>query len=498
MPDLYVERDGHRLLVEIYVTHACDELKRAELKSRGIATLEIDLSRFPRNASRAQVEEAVLEKAGRYWVYHPKIDAEVEAMRTMYLAKLDAQRLRFEKEVADCLRRYDLGLKELANRTVEPFNVDGEFFRIGLGAHVGCSVGGAGGFLVTEQEWQFAILRTFLPEDVQPLSYRTKAFFEWLKKQQWIRAGFQYIRPELEDAARGHNDQFRSPYRTVETYLDELVERGVLQKHRSYSLSTNLVDDLLDLRTLDQRKASRRKSLSERIEKILASLPEHERGDLTVKSWMTLPQDGGKSFDAVIEDDDEIFDDMIGPLRKIEAMMFRKGPSVLQALGLPIEHEQERQMEARRLEAEAKELEKAEALRVAAEKRGEKLQSTASAHGDEWASWIETAHPSLDGKTPLAAAVEGEDGLNQALALLLHALDKRARERSKAEEIHRWQTALGREVLTILGSAAQPFLNSPYPLGASGRKFRPRDYCMSEATFRECVELAKDVLKKRR
>ena len=498
VPDLYVERDGHRLLVEIYVTHACDELKRVELKTRGIATVEIDLSRLPRNASRSEVEEAVLEKARRYWVFHPKIDAAVTAMHTRYQAKLDAQRLRFEKEIADCLHRYDVGLNELATRKVKPFNEDEEFFRIGLGSHIGCSLGGAGGFLVTEQEWQFAVLRTFLPEDAQPLSYQPKAFFDWLKKQQWIRAGFQYIRPELEDAARGQNDQFRSPYRAVETYLDELVERGILQKHRSYSLSTNLVDELLDLRALDQRKASRRKNLSERVEKILESFPDHERGDLTAESWMMLPQNGGKSFDAVIEDDDEIFDDMIAPLRKIEAMMFRKGPSVLRMLGLPIEHEQERQMEARRLEAEVKEQEKAEALRKAAEGRGKTLVSTASECGAEWMSLIETPNPAFNGKTPLAVAIEEEGGLDHALRFLQDALDKRGRERSEAEAIHRWLMALEHQALTILGDMARPFLKSPYPLGSRGGKSRPWDYCVSEATFKECVELAKGVLKKRR
>jgi len=498
VPDLYVERDGHRLLVEIYVTHACDELKRAELKNRGIATVEIDLSRLPRNASRSEVEEAVFEKARRYWVFHPKIDAAITAMHTRHQSKLDAQRLKFEKEVADCLRRYDVGLKELANRKVEPPDEDGEFFRIGLGTHIGCSVGGAGGFLVTEREWQFAILRTFLPEDAQPLPYRLKAFFDWLKKQQWIRAGFQYIRPELEDAVRGQNDQFRSPYRAVEAYLDHLVERGILQKHRSYSLSTNLLDELLDLRAIDQRKTSRRKSLSERIEKILGCIPDRERGDLTAKSWMTLPQNGGKSFDAVIEDDDEVFDDMIVPLRKIEAMMFRNGPSVFQTLGLPIEHEQERQMEARRLEAEAKELEKAEALRKAAEERGKTLASIASEHGPEWTSLIETPHPAFNGKTPLATAIEGVDGLNQALIFLQGALDKRARERSEAEEVHRWLMALEHQAITILSDMARPFLKSPYPLGPLGKKFRPWDYCVSEATFKECVELAKGLLKKRR
>lgn len=386
----------------------------------------------------------------------------------------------------------------MANRKVKPFNEDGEFFRGGLGSHIGCSVGGAGGFLVTEQEWQFAILRTFLPEDAQPLSYPLKVLFDWLKKRKWIRSEFQYIRPELEDAAREQNDQFRSPYRAVEAYLDELVERGVLQKYQSYSLSTSLVDELLDLRVLDQRKASRRKSLSERVEKILESLPDHERDDLMAESWMMLPQDGGRSFNTVIEDDDEIFDDMLAPLRKIEAMMFRKGPSVLQMLGLPIEHEQERQMDARRLEAEAKELEEAKSLKNAAESRGKALESKASEHGDEWVSLIETPHSAFDGKTPLAAAIEGEDGLKRALIFLQGALDKRASERSEAEEIHRWLTALEHEAFTILGDMARPFLKSPYPLGTRGGKFRPWDYCVSEATFKECIELAKGVLKKRR
>ncbi|NEV76602.1 hypothetical protein DYI24_06050 [Rhodopseudomonas sp. BR0C11] len=498
VPDLYVERAGRRLLVEIYVTHACDELKRAELKNRGIATVEIDLSRLPRNASRSEVEAAVLETARRYWVFHPKIDAEVAAMRTRHQSKLDAQRLKFEKEVADCLHRYDLGLKKLANRKVEPFNEGGEFFRIGLGDHIGCSVGGAGAFLVTEREWQFKILRTFLPEDTQALSYRPKAFVDWLKKQKWIRSGFQYVRPELEDAAREQNDKFRSPYRAVECYLDELVERGVLKKHQSYSLSTTLIDDLLDLRALDQRKASRRKNLSERIEKILASLPDHERDDLTVESWMLLPQAEGRSFEAVIEADDQSFDDMIALLRKIEAMMFRKGSPVLQALGLPIEHEQERQKDARRLEAEAKELEKAEALRNAAEGRGKALKSKASEHGDEWVHLIETPHSAFDGKTPLVAAIEGESGLNQALIFLQDALNKRAREQSEAEEIHRWLTTLEYETFKILGDRARSFLKSPYQWESRPGKCRPWDYCVSEATYDECIKLAKGVQKKLR
>ena len=498
VPDLYVERAGRRLLVEIYVTHACDELKRAELKNRGIATVEIDLSGLPRNASRSEVEAAVLETATRYWVFHPKIDAEVAAMRARHQLRLDAERLKFEKEIADCLRQYDIGLKDLASRKARPLNEDGEFFRIGLGAHIGCSVGGAGGFLVTEREWQFAILRTFLPKEEKVLSYRPKAFVDWLKKRNWIRSGFQYIRPELEDAARGENDRFRSPYRAVECYLDELVERGILRKVHSYSLSTALADDLFDLRACDRRKASRRKNLSDRIEKILESLPEDERDGLTVDSWMMLPQVDGRSFDAVIEANDESFDHMIACLGKIEAMMFRKGPPVVQTLGLPIEHEQERQMDARRLEAEARESEKAEMLKNAAEARGKALKSMASEYGNEWVHLIETPHSAFDGSAPLAAAVGGEAGLNQALMFLQAALEKRAREHSEAEAIYQWLTTLEYEAYKILGDRARWFLKSPYSFKARGGKFRPWDYCVSEATYKECIELAKDVLKRRR
>jgi hypothetical protein len=98
----------------------------------------------------------------------------------------------------------------------------------------------------------------------------------------------------------------------------------------------------------------------------------------------------------------------------------------------------------------------------------------------------------------LAAAIEGEDGLNHALIFLQGALDKRARERSEAEEIHQWLMVLEREAVTILGDMARPFLKSPYPLGARGGKFRPWDHCVSEATFNECVDFAKSVKKKRR
>jgi hypothetical protein len=81
------------------------------------------------------------------------------------------------------------------------------------------------------------VLRLFLPKDDNRRAYLHQTIFEQLKSKGLLRPGFQYVKPELEEAMRERNDLFLSPYRAVEANLDELVGRGVLQKGRSYSLS---------------------------------------------------------------------------------------------------------------------------------------------------------------------------------------------------------------------------------------------------------------------
>ena len=46
IPDILVTCDGKRFLVEIFVTHALDDEKKAKIKSMMISTIEINLSRF--------------------------------------------------------------------------------------------------------------------------------------------------------------------------------------------------------------------------------------------------------------------------------------------------------------------------------------------------------------------------------------------------------------------------------------------------------------------
>jgi hypothetical protein len=505
VPDVHVERQGRHLLVEIYVTHACDELKLGMLRENGVAAVEIDLSRFPRDAPRSEVRDAVVEQAGRKWLYHPEIDAEVDAMRALHRDKEDARQRKFDEEVSANLRRYDEGLKYLATRVVSSPDKTGEFFRIGLGAHIGLPVGGSGCFMVTEKEWQFLVLGAFLPEDDKRRSYRHHAIFEWINAKKLLTSGFQYVEPLLEEAMRERNAQFMSPYRAIEAYLDELVSRGVLQKSRTYHLAKSVFETLLDLRESIERKMQRRKGLIERIEKILGALPDDETEAFSLSDWMAQVQDIGMSFSVAIEVDDDTFDEMLIPIRQIEVMMFRKGAGVVETLGLPIDKEQTRQMSARRREADEKLVaEKAkadqieQAMRLAAQERGKALKAKVSPHGSEFPAWIEIGHPELGGMTPLAAAIAGEDGAYRVNRLLQRMFDERAREQARAAEIQGWKVELEREVFKILQDRTQPFLDSPYTLRPHQKKMKPRDYCVSKATFEECLGLAREVAKKMR
>lgn len=176
---------------------------------------------------------------------------------------------------------------------------------------------------------------------------------------------------------RERNGHFLSPYRAVEAYLNELVARGVLRKVDTYYLDTKVHEKFLDLRGSIERKDRRRAALVARVDKIIRKLPNEETSTFSTNAWLTLPQEGGQSFIDAIEADDESYEQMLAPLGKIEALMFWKGASVTETLGLPIIPFQERELNARRAEQARREAEerananaKEEALQKAAEERG--------------------------------------------------------------------------------------------------------------------------------
>jgi hypothetical protein len=502
IPDVYVEKEGRGLLVEIYVTHACDEMKRIDLKRSGIATIEIDLSRFPRNASRRDVEKAVTETAPRQWLYHPKIDKAVAEMQARHLDAEDAKRRKTTKDASFALKRYAGGLEDLTHRQTRPVDPNSEFSKLGFTLHIGCAVGGAGVFTTPESAWQEVILQSFIPtNDKEVPKWKLKDVFDRIRDRNLIRNGFEYVHPDVEASARELNDSFRSPYRAVEAYLDELVARGVLENVKSYWLAYPHLEALRQLRMLEKRRASRTKDIVERARWILTQIPAEERGneDDAIDRFMdrNIDDDTG-SIASMIEEDHPDYEHLIYPLSHIERMLRNGDIVATDSFGLPLYAEIERRKKTAEIERNAR-------LAREAEQRVADLRKEAVNWGFDLVSWIEIPHPDFGGKTLIEAAAQPSGLLWVAKEALKREALKRERNKLEEERLQeaeaekgRWKANLELEASGILGGALQPFLNSPYALGAAGQKHRPRDYCVSKETFVECIELAKAVAKLRR
>ena len=497
VPDLFVELENRKLLIEIFVTHPCDDVKVTELRRQGIATVEINLSKTARDSSRDEVERAVLSEAHRSWVYHPKIDEAIMEMKIAEEKEEERQRLQFEKKVADFSDEYAKGIKELELHDTLAFDQAYMTFRVGLGDHIGIEVGGAGCFTVSPYGWQFLIMETaFIPSEGRKSSHKVKDLLDFLKQNQFVRNKFQYLPSNIEQSLESNGIGFLSPYHAIEAYLDVLVDQGILYKTmQKYILAPDLISKISALRAKDDMRSSRHRDVLGRAEKILSFLPDTERGRMTASDWLCIPQECGISFQNAIENDDERFDRMLRILIKIETMLFNKGEFVEVTLGLPIEAEVLRQREHRKAEETAREAIRLEQAHKAQEDRVGKLITAAAKLGAEGLAWVETANPRLDGKSPKDKALYGDAGLSEAQWELKIELQRRYEREQRDQVISMYRSELEREATEILGDASRPFLSSPYP--ELGNK-RPRDYCVDKPTLQQRLDLAKKVNARRR
>jgi hypothetical protein len=498
VPDLFLECGERTLLVEISVTHPCDDAKCEVLRANGIATLEIDLSEVPRHASRKKVTKAVLGAAPRHWVYHPKIDSAVAEMKAADEAKLRLEKEAFDQKVIRASADYAAGLKDLASRPPPRLSRKTDILRAGFGKHIGIIVDGAGCFTVTPREWQFIILRDALaPRDDEPHpAYRITTLFEWLKKRQLIRPAFRYVGPEVEKDLIARGIGFLSPYRSIERYLDELCARGITRKTQAFYSAPSLVSAVGRLRESDERRQGYRQSLIERGERILQAIPESERRGLTGASWLDVRQSNGVSLADAINTDDPGIGTVFFDLRVVEDMLFSGGRFTDVTLGLPIAAERERQRAARQAEADKREAVRLKGLREAEEARVQRLRQAATTylHADEEV-WLSTPNPELDNRLPLELARAGERELDHALTALDRETRRRSEKGRREQIINDLRSQLESKVVMMLGDAARPFLASPYR-ELDHRK--PLEYCVCAQTLQTCLELAEKARRARR
>lgn len=73
IPDILLEKAGHKLCIEICVTHAVDDQKRKKIIERKLSTIEIDLSKFDRSFDLGSLKEMVVNSVeNKKWIFNLK------------------------------------------------------------------------------------------------------------------------------------------------------------------------------------------------------------------------------------------------------------------------------------------------------------------------------------------------------------------------------------------------------------------------------------------
>ena len=71
IPDVVIYAGGKQLFLEVYVTHAIDDVKLEKLKKSDISTIEIDLSKIDHSISLEELQRILLnDSKEKKWVYN--------------------------------------------------------------------------------------------------------------------------------------------------------------------------------------------------------------------------------------------------------------------------------------------------------------------------------------------------------------------------------------------------------------------------------------------
>lgn len=229
VPDLVLRRASRELLVEFEVTHACDEAKRERIRQRGLACIEVDLSRIARHAPRDEQASAILREAPRAWIHNALVvaaEAELRAEDERYQIAVRRARDRNHGWTAN---KVTAALAEPA-RTGHP-----SWLRSaphpGLSRCVGVPLEGGLCFSVEPAIWQSALL------DFALVRLRSQPFTAWTAIQH-LR-GLEMIKPDLvrKDWAPGLVELlaerlpgFRVPQEALAEYFEGLLDQGILRR----------------------------------------------------------------------------------------------------------------------------------------------------------------------------------------------------------------------------------------------------------------------------
>ncbi|MER9973440.1 hypothetical protein [Mesorhizobium sp. M0085] len=309
IPDLYVRALSYDLFVEVAVTHASDDTKIQRLREHGTMAVEIDLSKLPRDATREQIADAVLRTAPRRWLYHPGIEAAKAKSRADEEKWQAAQAKRFadyqakhNRRVDELARAYGQAVRQLAGmKTVVPRHA--ELQAIGLTEHVGIKVAGYGCFTVPPADWQAVILAEVFHDNCLGHEIpKAVSIAKHLEKRNLIRPLFRRVSREVADDTTVAERRFAPAWRAIDSYLQHLLGKDVLG-HQGYGvmLEKSLANKWTARTLALKQGTAAMHAVVQKVDWILAELPDKERGDMTGESWLdSVHTESGTTYRAAI------------------------------------------------------------------------------------------------------------------------------------------------------------------------------------------------------
>lgn len=487
-PDLIlVESGGKALHVEIFVRHRVDPAKLEKLKTRGISSVEIDLSLLDWD-DRSSWETAILETAPRDWLHNAR--AAIAERELEVQAGLEAQR---KQKTLDAEFSKVVGIW---NGALGSYQAPDEHLTTqhslakqrGFSSKIGHTANGAACFRVSPAYWQSRIVNCFLWDDltVTPRSFETKDALAHIR--DLVRPGLNRISQETAARMQQEFPEFQTPWHVVHGYLKWLKDRWMFDKRvvgKQWLPSSSAIHHRKEQEAAWQEERKRKEDLAEWASFILSNIPADETSGFDRVKWA----------DGFVASYDE------GEARRLcEAVydMVLRGDGLAEdMLGLPLSAEYQRQDIAqteRRAENERQRIAYME--KAQCDGRVSALQTKAADVLDGEAQiWLQTANARLDGITPLDAAVESDSGLALADAELRRIQSDRRDAATTAASEARLQAALekNRAELTALAKKrardpvrASLWCQTPNPkLGGQ----RPMDYCTDGLSLRTCKDI---------
>lgn len=370
IPDIILRGGDRVLLVEFEVKHACEPEKIAELHRRRLPTIEVDLKRIPRHASREE-HAAMIAAAPRKWLFNRFQEDALQGLR------LEAKR-RIAAETR-LIRSALNAPRSTADETDVARMIDA-----GLGNALALPIEGSRCFRVDDRIWQAAMLADFI---FRAPGYRwtVDGLLAALGSGEMLKSRISnatHWDPAVIDRCRAEIEGFRMPAEVVADYCKGLVDREILGREPG---GWRVIEEVATRAATTLKAAIDRKTRLQEVRRLVGTVLARakERRAVSPDYWMqaTLSEFGATPA-AIAVNGGAAYETLAIRLKKLADMAVQGGPDLPpeQHLGLPLAAEGA----ARLAEREARELARgisdaAFAERAAAKRRDDTVKFLATA-----------------------------------------------------------------------------------------------------------------------